>query len=106
MDRSAAATVLRQELESYAQRSREELTRLIGRVDAYAITGTDGTEYQVEVNALWDVEPGDALRVVFSIDDGGLLSGLRPVVDDFVVAPDGTIEMADQRNDTRDQASP
>ncbi len=95
MDRSAAATLLRRELESHARRSRAELVRLVGQVEAYEVEGPDGVAYQVEVNAIWDAEPGGLLRVIGSIDDGGFRSSLRPVVDAFVVDPDGTIEMAD-----------
>ena len=95
MDRSAAATLLRREVESYARRSRAELVRLVGQVEAYEVEGPDGVAYQVEVQALWDSEPGGLLRVIASIDDGGFRSSLRPVVDGFLVHLDGAIEMAD-----------
>ena len=91
--RSTAATLLRQEVESYAKRPREQLTQHVGEVDAYEVVGRDGIRYQVEVSTHWDAEPGGVLRVIGSIDDGGFRTSFSPVMDGFLMAEDGAIEM-------------
>lgn len=46
-------------------------------------------QYHVEVRVLWDDAEGGNLRVAASIHDGGLRT-LRPIRDDFILAPDGS----------------
>ena len=48
-----------------------------------------GREYQTEVNVLWDDRPGGNIRVIGSIDDGGLRA-FAPLTDSFIKAPDGS----------------
>jgi len=82
-------------MNAYARRTRGDLTGLIGRVDAYDVQGHGGVSYQVEVSAHWDAGPGEMIRVIGSIDDGGFRSGLRPVMDGFLVDGAGMVAMAD-----------
>ena len=62
------------------------------RVGGEPITFEDatahGTEYQVEIDAIWDGKADGDIRVMFSIDDGGWRA-YCPVCDDFIIAPDG-----------------
>jgi hypothetical protein len=95
MDRREAARLLRHELTSYARRSRADLTDLIGRVEAYSVEGSAGVAYQVEIDAHWDSKPGGTIRVLGSIDDGGLRSSFSPTTDDFLMDVDGVVDMAD-----------
>ena len=46
--------------------------------------------WQLEVQVLWDDEPGGNVRVTASIDDGGLRAFV-PMADGFVKAPSGEI---------------
>lgn len=95
MDRSEAAALLRNEMARYAKRSRADLAGLIGETDAFEVEGPGSVSYQVEVNAFWDDEPGGTIRVLGSIDDGGLLSSFSPVADGFLVDAAGAVAMAD-----------
>jgi hypothetical protein len=89
MDNGEAAAVLREHLDGYRQRAYSELIGLRGRPQTAELRGASGSRYQVEVEVQWDGKPGGALRVLGSIDDGGLRS-LRPITQDFILAPDGT----------------
>ncbi len=54
------------------------------------VTSVDGKSCQVEIEARWDDTPDGDIRVFFSIDDGGLRAFV-PVMESFVVAPDGKV---------------
>ena len=66
-----------------------ELVALLGKPQVTELRGPSGANYQVEVEAHWDQEPGGALRVLGSIHDGGWRA-LKPLTDDFIVASDNT----------------
>jgi hypothetical protein len=53
------------------------------------IHAPSGHSYQLEVQALWDDKQEKTLRVLVSIDDGGLRS-FAPLSEDFIIAPDGS----------------
>jgi hypothetical protein len=76
-------------LEELKNRSREELLGLISNPVCIERTGKSGTVYQIEYEAWWDFEPGGDLRIIASIDDGGLLSALKPLTADFLVSSQG-----------------
>jgi len=42
----------------------------------------------VEISAVWDDQPGEAIRVFFSIDDGGWRAW-APVTKCFIISPGG-----------------
>ena len=46
--------------------------------------------YHVELEGFWDDDEHDDLRVVASIDDGGLRAFL-PFTDSFTISPNGAI---------------
>ena len=51
--------------------------------------GPSGTEYQIETLAVWDSRSEGDLRIVVSIDDGGLRA-IAPMTDGFIMHPDGS----------------
>jgi len=71
MDQQAAQTLLRAELQAYAERSHAELVSLVGTEARREQPGPGGTVYQIEAAIFWDSQPGGAIRVLASIDDGG-----------------------------------
>ena len=79
------AAMLEQQSKSY-----EALAGAIGQVHVRAERGSDGREYQIEIEAEWDDQPGGAVRVVGAIDDGSFRSFL-PISAEFIVAPDGSL---------------
>lgn len=89
MDQAEARSILAFNLLRYRQRSFAELLRLIEEPEVLLVVGADGAQYQLEVQAVWDDRAQSRLRVMASIDDGGL-SAFRPVSDDFLIAADGS----------------
>ena len=63
--------------------------RLAGRVETDEVVGPSSARCQVEVQAVWDRREGENLRVIVSVDDGGLRA-FAPVTEDFIVRPDGS----------------
>jgi hypothetical protein len=57
-------------LVGWLRRPYDELRALIDRGHNVEVRGRSGTEYQVEIEAVWDSEPGGDIRVLGSIDDG------------------------------------
>ena len=89
MNRTEALELLRDQLREYRRRGYADLVSLIGRSVVTVRRGVSGVEYQLEVQAFRDDRPGGSVRVRGAIDDGGLRSFV-PLVEDFIVAPDGT----------------
>lgn len=88
MNSEEAAALLDAEMEEYRRRSYDQLLRLRNQVEDYAVVGPSGASYGVEVQAFWDSERTRDLRVIASIDGGGI-SSRRPLCRDFIIAPDG-----------------
>jgi hypothetical protein len=89
MDKTEAKKILTEQLEQYRTRSYSELTQLINQPETLTVVGVSGTKYGLEFEALWDHKPGNDLRVIGTIDDGGLRA-LSPLTDDFIMRNDGS----------------
>ena len=88
MDNAEAAALLKDDLEGYRLRSYADLVTLLGKPQVAELRGASGATYQLEVKVHWDDRPGGVLRVLGTIDDGGWRA-LKPLCDDFLLAPDG-----------------
>ena len=64
--------------------------RLAENQETTEAAGLSGTIYHVELQGFWDDDEHRALRVVASIDDGGLRAFL-PFTDSFTIDPGGAI---------------
>ena len=89
MNQETAEAMLQATLQEYRRRSYQALIPLIGQNDVREVGAPDGTRYVLEVSVLWDGEPGGAIRVLGSIDDGGLRA-FWPMTRDFIRNPDGS----------------
>ena len=89
MNEAEAKSILGRELSRYRGRSYSELLSLIDNVEAFERTSPSGVTYQIEVEVSFDDGSGRSLRVVAAIDDGGRRA-LKPLCDDFIMAPDGS----------------
>jgi hypothetical protein len=93
MDKREARSILGQRIAELRRESYDSLkAKWLDQPDCEQITGDSGARYQVEIQAFWDDhhEPEGNLRVSASIDDGGWRA-LFPLVEDFIVAPDGSL---------------
>ena len=73
----------------FRRRTYAELRKLLREPQVAELRGASGATYQVEVCVMWDERSEGPLRVIGSIDDGGLRAFL-PLCEDFVVAPNGS----------------
>ena len=64
--------------------------RLAGKQERSDVVALSGATYHVELEGFWDDEEHRDLRVVASIDDGGLRAFL-PFTDAFTISPSGSI---------------
>lgn len=92
MNNAEARSVLKTELAKYRAKPYRELVTLIGNTQTLEVLASSGATYQIEVEAMWDdpKKPNDALRVLGSIDDGGIRAFL-PLTDSFLVTPTGEL---------------
>jgi hypothetical protein len=91
MDKNEARSVLARHIEGWRRRSYQELVTLLGHQRCEVVLGPSGAEYQIEVDVMWDDKAGGCVRVLGCIDDGHLLAALRPLMEDFIMAPDGRL---------------
>ena len=75
-------------LAEHQARPYQEIAHRIGQPDVRTVRGADGCEYQIEVEAMWDDQPGGTIRVVGLIDDGSFRPHL-PLSDEFLAMPEG-----------------
>ena len=88
MNKEEAKSVLAKLFAEYAARHYNELRYLLDTQDTSEVSTKSGKKYQLEFQAVWDDKKGGNLRVIGSIDDGGIKS-FAPITYDFVMTPDG-----------------
>ena len=89
MDREEARRLLLEELAPYGRLPYDELVANIGEDRYLQVRGPTGTEYQIEIQFMWDHKQGGDIRVLAAIDDGSFRGAFRPVCEDLVVTPSG-----------------
>lgn len=90
MNKSGAHSILSECLAGYRSRPYAELAALASedRVDTSDVVAPSGTRYQLEVEFVWDGKPNADVRVIASVDDGGIRA-LLPATESFILSPDG-----------------
>ncbi len=87
MNGDEANALLAERLARYREYPHRRLAELVGSYETEDRPGPTGTMYQLEVQFFWDAKPGGNVRVIGSIDDGGLRAFV-PLCQDFIKAPD------------------
>ena len=87
MNRKEALSVLNTKLDEYRKMSYADLVAKIGGEEVLEVTGTAGTEYQIEIHVTWDHKPDGDVRVMGTIDDGTFRGAFTPVCSDLIVTP-------------------
>jgi hypothetical protein len=90
------AVLLRSYLDEYRTRSYQDIEGMLGSVRTDEVRGLSGTVYQLEVEVFEDEPTGGNLRVRAAIDGGGI-TAFCPLIEDFIIAPDGTFVGEDER---------
>jgi hypothetical protein len=86
MDTSAARKILCEQLARFGNYTAIVPLVKLRHVETLEVRGEGNIVYQVEVQFLWDDKPGDTIRVVGSIDDGGLRA-FFPVTESLLLPP-------------------
>jgi hypothetical protein len=89
MNEEVAYALIDAELRRLRQWPYSELAKLIGTPETKQVVGEDGTSYQLEIEAIWDITKAEDVRVIVSADDGGWRA-FKPLTDDFIMRPDGS----------------
>ena len=61
---------------------------LAGQTETREVVVASGTRYQLEIQFFWDDKTDGNVRVLGSIDDGGIRAFL-PATDSFILTPEG-----------------
>ena len=69
-------------------KSYHEWQGLIGESAVVEKKGPSGITYQIEWNAFWDSQTGGDIRVMISIDDGGLARFIVPLTTSLLISPE------------------
>lgn len=94
MDRSEAGSIAESVVAELRSAGYDELTRrLEGKVETREVTGPSGTDYQVEVQGMWEGGRPGPLLVIVGVDDGSLRGAFSPVNRSFTVTPDSPAEV-------------
>jgi len=89
MDKAEARETLALVMSKLRTRSYDDLRASVDEPRSEPIAAPSGVMYQLEVQVFWDDRQETNLRVMASIDDGGI-SSFKPLSDDFIIAPDGS----------------
>ena len=90
MDNEEARALLKHQLGKYQEWTYDELRALVDAPKrVLQALGPSGTRYYIDIHTTWEDRPGDNVRVVGCIDDGGWRAFL-PMTEVFVRAPDGS----------------
>src|SRR6478736_1761655 len=91
MSDEEAKSILRSEFLSLRAAGYDALAEgLAGKQERLDVVAPSGATYHVELEGFWDDNEHRDLRVVASIDDGGLRAFL-PFTDAFTISPSGSI---------------
>ena len=90
MDKTVAKEILESVALELASRDRDELAKLISSAEIRRVKSSSGQEYNVESTALWDDAENQTLRIMISVDDGGMRSFL-PMSKSFLVMRSGEV---------------
>lgn len=94
MDTVAAQKVLDKWLAKLRTVSYQELASRVGSVTTDDVARDGARSWQLEVEVSWDDEPNGNVRVMVSIDDGGLRAFV-PMTGDFIKSPSGEFVVRD-----------
>ncbi len=86
MDTVEARRVLKERLAQYRLLPYADLVARIGNVEAVEIARGDGRPWELDFQFRWDGKSGGNVRVLGSIDDGGIRA-FFPITDSFIKCP-------------------
>jgi hypothetical protein len=88
MDTVAAQKILNEWLAKLRAVPYQELASRVDSVTTDEIARDSARSWQLEIQVVWDDEPNGDVRVMVSIDDGGLRAFV-PMTESFIKSPSG-----------------
>jgi hypothetical protein len=91
MNMEEASKILDQQISAMRGVPYSELRCLVEKrvIQTPVISGPSGVKYYLEIEAFWDNHPGGNIRLIVSIDDGGMRA-YHPLTQAFIKAPDNS----------------
>lgn len=90
MEKKAIEEIIAKEMADLRMQSYESLRKdFLDNPQAKEMTGSDGKQYEVEVEAFWDDRPGGNLRVFVLVSGSSLWRTIKPYGDTFIISPAG-----------------
>lgn len=87
MDKREARQIIIRELEPFRKKTFSDLIKMVDTEPSTgAVTNENGVHYQIEIQAFWDDKPNGNIRVLGSIDDGGIRA-FFPLTESFIKTP-------------------
>jgi hypothetical protein len=86
MDNEEALSLLKNFLDRVEAAGYVALSKRAGESDSLEVVGASGKKYQIEYDIQWDHKPDGAIRIIGSVDDGGLRA-FAPVTKSRLVTP-------------------
>ena len=75
-----AKALLAELLTTYREKKYDVLKQLVGNQDTNELIANSGTKYQIEFQAVWDDKQNGDIRIIGTIDDGGLRSSYQYLI--------------------------
>lgn len=98
MDRNEANAIIHNYLDDLEATGYAALIRRVKEDQAFERLSNTGATYQLEVSILWDDKPNGAIRILVSIDDGGLRAFLPLTASRLVEPTPGSADSTAQLN--------
>jgi hypothetical protein len=86
VDRIEAKWLLLRTLAEFRRWPYNRRRAVVGESQHLEVTSRSGTEYQIEVDFMWDDQPEGDIRILTSIDDGGWRA-ICPLTYSDVISP-------------------
>lgn len=90
MNEQIAQALINSEMRRLEGLPYSHLVAMIGKVETKELVGEDGKTYQLEIQAFWDSEKGEDVRLIVAADDGGWRA-YKPLTDSFIMRSDGSL---------------
>jgi hypothetical protein len=86
LDKQEAAEIINNRLDTFESAGYQELIARIDQIEACEFEAPSGTTYNMEIQIFWDDQRKGVIRIMGSIDDGGIRA-IIPMSFSRLVAP-------------------
>ena len=91
MNRVEAREILKEELDEFAARPYDDLALLVGNPQVMEVATPSQMRYTIQFELFFEGDRKENLRIMGSIDDGGMRFRMMPLTETVIKKPDGSI---------------